>query len=220
VANLNELNVSKLILPGSLISLRIGDELIWSLNIVVNCTDKSLDIPLTYDLMKSCPSTDNHITIKYTDELFEYIIHGTISKIELCSSPFMTIDVIDILGSNNNRIFPRYYVYIPAIISLDINTSYFCTVENISLGGISFVLNKPLPTAIECEVNIFLDDTNSVFSKGIILRCSEKGALHEYSMQFTFMEEEDSNYLYSFLNSIDKQYDYLRGKYLVPTIIR
>lgn len=212
---LSEIGLSKLILPGSLICMRINNNPTWSLNIAFNCSDESIDIPLTSDLMKYCLFVDTIVTIKFKNDVFEYIINGYVSKIELCGSPFIRVQVIDLCGNINNRIFPRHYVYAPAIICIENNTPYYCTVENISLGGISFFLNKSIPTSTNCEANIFLNDKNSIYCKGTILRSSPKGLLHEYSMQFTFMDEEDSNVLYSYLDSIDSHYDYLRSKYLI-----
>jgi len=210
---LNKSCIPKLILPGSLISVRIGNDLIWSSTIVCDCNEEGIGIPLTADLMKSCIFVDTCATIKFKNEYFEYLIHGSISKIELSASPFIMVKVLNIFGNINNRIFPRHDVYLPATLSIANNNTYFCTVSNISLGGIAFLLNKEIPSATNCEANILLNEKNTIFSKGIILRCSPQASLLEYSMQFTFMNEEDSNCLYSFLYSIDNSYEGLISKY-------
>jgi len=211
---LNKSCISKLILPGSLISVRIGNDLTWSNNIVLDCSDEGIDIPLTADLMKSCILVDTCIIIKFKNEFFEYLIHGPISKIELCGSPFIKVHSLDIFENINNRVFPRHDVYLPATISIGSDDTYFCKVLNISLGGIAFLLDKEIPNFTDCEVNIFLNDKNTIFSKGIILRCFPQAEMLKYSMQFTFMNEEDSNCLYSFLYSIDNSYNELRNKYI------
>lgn len=212
---LNKACISKLILPGSLVSVSICTEHTWFSNIVYQCCDnESIDIPLTRDLMKSCIFVDKGITIKYKNEYFEYIIQGLISKIELCGSPFIRIQVLNVSENKNQRIFPRHDIYLPANLSVNNNT-YFCTISNISLSGIAFLVDKEMPSDIECEANIFLNENNTIFCKGMILRCSPQNSFLEFSMQFTFMDEENSNCLYSYLYSIDNSYDYLRSKYLI-----
>ncbi len=210
---MNKICISKLGLCGSLISIRIGNGLIWYNNIVCNCTDDGIDIPLTADLMKACLLLETFVTIKFGNEQFEYLIHGSISKIELSGSPFIRVQALNIFGNINNRVFPRQSVYLPATLSIDNNNTYFCTVSNISLGGIAFLLDKEIPCATICEANIFLNEQNTIFTKGVILRCSPLSSLLEFSMQFTFMDEEDSNCLYSFLYSINNSYNTLRSKY-------
>ncbi len=211
---MNKSCISKLILPGSLISIRIGYSHIWHNTIVCRFNDSGLDIPLTSDLVKSCPFKDISAIIKFKNEYFEYIIHGIVTKVELCGSPFIRIQPLDIYGNINNRVFPRHDVYLPATVSISNDNTYFCTVSNISLGGIAFLLDKEIPSAIECEANIILNEKTSIFSKGIILRCSPQASLLEYSMQFTFMNEDDSNNLYEFLYSLDISYKEIISKYI------
>jgi hypothetical protein len=163
--------------------------------------------------MKCCIFVNTLVTIKFKNEYFEYIINGTISKIELCSPPFIRIHVLDVFENKNNRIFPRRDVYLPANLSIN-NNIYYCTISNISLGGIAFTLDKKIPNTTECEAYIFLSEKNTIFCKGIILRSSPRDLYQEFNMQFTFMDEEDSNSLYSYLYSIDNFYDDLRNKYL------
>jgi len=216
---LQKKRINEFILPGSLVSISINDEQTWSLNIVYQCLDDSIDIPLTHDLIETCIFVDEGITIKYKNEYFEYTILGSISKIELCGSPFVRINVLDILENINNRTFPRYDVYLPANLSFDSKSDYFCTVSNISLGGIALLIDKELPVNIECEINILLNESNSVFGRGIPVRCSPHGSFHNFCMQFTYMDEENSNSLSSYLCSIDASYDYLRSKYLIDSRI-
>ena len=191
---MNKSCISKLLIPGSLISIRFGNDHIWFYNIVCNCNEEGIDIPLIAELMKSCIFVDTCVTIKFKNEYFEFVIHGSISKIELGTSPFIRICAIDIFGNINNRAFPRHYVYLPASLSIGSDITYFCTVLDISLAGISFLLDKEIPSATECEANIFLNENKSIFSKGIILRSTTQSSLFKFSMQFTFMNEEDSNY--------------------------
>jgi hypothetical protein len=115
--------------------------------------------------MKSCILVDTCVIVKFKNEFFEYLIHGSIAKIELCGSPFIRVHNLDIFGNINNRIFPRHDVYLPATISIGSDITYFCTVLNISLGGIAFLLDKEIPSSTDCETNIFLNDKNTIFTE-------------------------------------------------------
>lgn len=214
---MNNICISKLILAGSLISVRTENELTWSLNIVSSCCDEGIDIPLIPNLMKSCLFVGTAVAIKFKNEYFEYIIHGSISRIELSGSPFIRVQAFDINENKNNRLFPRQDVYLPATLSIENNNTYYCMVSNISLSGVSLLLNREISNATECEANILLNDKNTIFGKGIILRCSPLDLLMQFSLQFTFMDEENSNYLYSYLHSIDNSYNSLRSKYLITS---
>ena len=214
---LNKSCISKLILPGTLISLRTENNPTWSLNIVFHCCDEGIDIPLTSSLMKSCLFIGTCLAIKFKNSYFEYIIQGSISRIELCGSPYIRVQVFNIFENKNHRLFPRQDVYLPATLSIDNNNTYYCTVSNISLGGAALLLNKRIPNATECEANILLNDKNTIFGKGIILRCSPLNSLVEFSMKFTFMDEENSNCLYSYFHSLNNSYNSLRSQYLITS---
>ena len=216
---MNTICISKLILRGSLISTRIENELNWSFNIVYNCSDNGIDIPLTPDLLKSNLFIGTNITIKFKNEYYEYIIHGPITKIELCGSPYIRVRSSNISENKNNRLFQRHDVYLPAILSFHNNNGCYCKVSNISLGGIAFLLNREIPNGTECEAYIFLNEYYTIYCKGEILRCSTQNSFIEFSMRFTFMDEENSNCLYSYLYSIDNSYDSLRSKYLIDSVV-
>lgn len=215
---MNKICISKLIVPGSLISIRVGNELTWTLNIVYSCCDNGIDIPLTSDLLKSNVFANTYVSIKYKNEFFEYLIHGSISKIELCMEPFIRVQTTEIFENINCRSFPRHDVSLPATLSINNNSTHYCKISNISLGGAAFLLDKDIPSTSECEAYIFLNHNNSIYGKGVILRCSKHGLIHQFCMQFTFMDEENSNTLDSFLYSIDNSYDALRSKYLINSM--
>lgn len=211
---LNKICMSKLLYPGSLVSVKVENGLAWSLNIVSGCRNEYIDIPMTQDLLKSFIFIGSDIELKFKNEYYEYIIQGTISKIELCGSPFIRVDIQDIAEAKNSRIFPRRDVYLPATLSIDSENTYFCTISNISLGGIAFLLDREIKSDTECEANIFLDKDNTIFVKGSILKSVKLDPFFKFNMKFTYMDEEDSNCLYSYIQAIDKSYDILRSIYL------
>lgn len=217
---MNRVCITKLLSPGSLISLRVHDDTYWSLNILYRCIEDELDIPLTSDLFNHCIFINSNITIKYRNEYFEYLIYGSISKIDLCGLPYIRIKIQNIFQTKNNRMFPRQDVHFPANLSMPGSNIYFCMVSNISLGGLSFVTNQDLYSNLECEINIYLDEITSIYAKGNINRCNYKNSLSEFSMQFTYMNEDNSNTLYNFLHSIDRSYDELRDKYLSESMTK
>ncbi len=210
---MNSICISKLIIPGSLVSFKLFKQSSWSLNIVTQCSEDSINLPLTPDIMKGCIFTDSCVDIKYNNEYFEYIITGTISKIELSGSPYIKVKIHGIVESINHRIFQRLDVCLPATLCSG-NNSYFCKVSNLSLGGAAFLLNKEIPIKTSCEINILLEDNSTIYAKGELLRIYKDNSIYTYSMMFTFMEEENSNHLYSYLYSLENSYDLLRDKYL------
>ncbi len=210
---MNSICISKLIIPGALVSFKLSKQSSWSLNIVTQCSEDFIYLPLTPDIMKGCLFTDTGVDIKYNNEYFEYIITGTISKIELSGSPYIKVKINGIVESLNHRIFQRLDVCLPATLCSD-NNSYFCKVSNLSLGGAAFLLDKEIPIKTSCEINILLEDNSTVYAKGELLRTYKENSLYKYSMMFTFMEEENSNRLHSYLHSLQNSYNRLREKYL------
>ncbi len=210
---MNSACISKLIIPGALVSFRIFNRPAWSLNIVSECSGDTINIPLTNDLMKACLFTNTKVEIKYKNEYFEYNITGVISKIELSASPCINIKINTVAENLNHRVFPRLDVYLPATLSSG-NDSYYCNILNLSLGGVAFMMDREIPVNTCCEINILLEDSSSVYAKGEILRMSIEDSLYKYSMMFNFMDEENSNRLYSYLNSLENSYSSLRNKYL------
>ncbi len=210
---MNSICISKLIIPGTLVSFKLFKQSSWSLNIVTQCSEDSINLPLTPDIMKGCLFIDTSVDIKYNNEYFEYIITGTISKIELSGSPYIKVKIHGIVESINHRVFQRLDVCLPATLCSG-NNSYFCKVSNLSLGGAAFLLDKEIPIKTSCEINILLEDNSTVYAKGELLRTYKENSLYKYSMMFTFMEEENSNRLYSFLYSLENSYNLLRDKYL------
>lgn len=211
---MNKICITKLIVPGSLISVRKYNRPDWYLNIVSHCSGEDIDIPFTPDLMKACLFVDTNIVIKYKNDFFEYIISGRIVNIELSGSPYVRINVVDIIENINHRIFPRQDVYLPATLSHANGEAYYCNVFNISLGGTALLLDRDLPDGCEREANIMLNDRSSVYCRGMILRHSSENSLSKYSMKFTFMDDENSNRLYAYLTSLDSSFNYLRDRYL------
>ncbi len=212
---MNKICISKLMVPGSLISVRIHNQSNWCLNIISRCSSDGIDIPLTADLMKACPFVNTNISIKYKNDFFEYIITGIITDIELSGSPYIRIEAVDIIENINHRIFPRQDVYLPATLSYNADEVYYCNVLNISLGGTSFLLDREITGGCEYEASIILTNRNSVYCRGIILRYSAEESLHKYSMKFTFMDDENSNRLYAYLTSVDSSFNYLRDSYMI-----
>lgn len=210
---MNSACISKLIIPGALISFRIFNQTVWSLNIVSQCSGDTLNIPLTNDLMKACLFTNTNVEIKYRNEYFEYNIKGVISKIELSASPYINVKIDHVAANLNHRVFPRLDVCLPATLTNG-NESYYCSTSNLSLGGVAFLMDREIPVNTCCEINILLEDSSSVYAKGEILRMSREDSLYKYSMMFNFMEEENSNRLYSYLLSLEDSYSSLRNKYL------
>lgn len=211
---MNKLTISELIVPGSLVSIRIGNEPTSFLNIIYRCTDDQIDIPLTEDLIKRYIFVDTNLTIKYKNEQSEYIIKGSVCKISLCGLPYISVKVADFYHCINCRKFTRRDVNLPASLSVTGNDIYFCTISNISLGGVSFVINKDLVSGAEYETNIYMNDNTSIYAKGIINKNSCNNSLYEYRMQFTYMNEENSNMLHTCLHDIEKSLDALKNKYL------
>lgn len=210
---LNSTCITKIIIPGKLVSLRTPNQPSWSLNTVSECSGDTLRIPLTSDLMKSRLFTETSVDIKYKNEYFEYNIAGTISKIELSASPCIEVKIHNVAEKINHRLFPRLDVYLPATIFCG-NNSYYCNVSNLSLGGVAFLINEEIAVNSCCEINILLEGNITVFAKGEILRSSKEDLSNKYSMMFNFMEEENSNRLYSYLNSLENSCNNLRNKCL------
>lgn len=208
--------ISKLVVPGTLISFKINSKPTWSLNIITSCSGDTIDIPLTPDLMKFCLFLNAKIDIKYVNEYFEYIISGNVAKIELSGSPYISIKINDIKESVNQRVFPRRDIYLPASLTHR-NSVYFCTITNLSLGGVAFLHNQKIDFIGECEINILLEYTGTVFAKGNILRCSKHDYLdniYKYSMMFTYMDEENSNLLHSYFHDLEASFNKLGKLYL------
>ncbi len=210
---MNNICISKLIVPGTLVGFRLCNQPSWSLNIVSKCSEDYINLPLTTDLMKACLFIDTKVDIKYQNKFYEYIITGSVVKIELSAAPFITIKIDNVVENHNNRAFPRLDVYLPSTLSCSTN-SYFCTVTNLSLGGIAFLLDRDIDMSMEYEINMLLEDRESVFAKGTILRKSIKNTLNKYGMMFTFMDEENNNHLYAYLHSLNDSYNTLRSMYL------
>jgi len=168
---------------------------------------------LTPDLLRGCIFIGSSVDIKYNNEYYEYLITGKISKIELSGSPYIDVKIQGVTESLNNRVFQRLDVCLPATLCIE-NNSYFCKVSNLSLGGAAFLLDREIPVKTNCEINILLGDNSTVYAKGLLLRTSMENSLYKHSMMFTFMEEDNSNRLYSYLNSLENSYDLLREKYL------
>ena len=211
--SVNNICISKLIIPGSLVSFRISKQASWTLNIVSKCGGDTINLPLSADLMKACLFIGTNVDIKYNNDYFEYIINGSIVKIELSGSPYIKVKINKIVENVNHRFFPRLDVCLPAAICSADNT-FYCNVTNLSLGGTAFLIDKEISLNSTCEINILLEYNSSVYARGTILRSSKEDSLHKYSMMFTFMEEENSNRLYSYLYNLEFSYNSLRSKYL------
>lgn len=196
-----------------MISIRIGDQPVWSLNIISRCYEDHIDIPLTNDLIKNCIFIDAHITIKYKNDFYEYVITGTIVAMELSSVPFVTVRIRDINAKLNHRSFPRRDTYLPATLCYGDDSSY-CTISNLSLSGVAFLLDKKLENDLSCELIVLLNKKASFFVKGKILRSIAQDSLYKYGIMFTFMDDENSNRLHTYLHSVDNSYNFLKEKYL------
>jgi len=213
---LNSECISKLIAPGSLVSFRKLNQSAWSLNIITECIEDTICLPFTNDLLRACLFSGTPVDIKFNNQYYEYILNCSVVKIELSRFPYIRVKVHNICESQNHRIFPRLDVYLPAALSTS-SSSYYCNVSNLSLGGTAFLIDQEIPENSPCEINILLDDNSSIYAKGQIVTASTENSLYKYCMMFTFMEEENSNRLYSYLISLENSYAGLRNKYLHNT---
>ncbi len=213
---MNSACISKLIIPGSLVSFRKLNQTPWSLNIITECTEDTLCLPFTNDLLRACLFSGTQVDIKFNNQYYEYILNCSVVKIELSRFPYILVKVDKICESPNNRLFPRLDVYLPAALSTS-SSSYYCNVSNLSLGGTAFLIDQVFPENTSCEINILLEDNSSIYAKGQIVTASTENELYKYCMMFTFMEEENSNRLFSYLDALENSYASLKSKYLNNT---
>lgn len=208
------ISIGEVILPGSLISIRVADDNAWSLNIAYRCDGDLLDVPLTQDIVKWCLFINSKVIVKFKNEQNEYLLQGFVSKIDISSLPYIRVKIIDCQQNTNNRMFPRRDVMFPASVTVPSNKTYFCIVSNISLGGVSFLVDQDIPTENECELSICLDSNETIYAKGIVIKNRYRGIIYEFRMQFTYMNEEHSTVLHNCMHHIEESFDTLREKYL------
>lgn len=212
---MNKIDMNYTILPGSLVSIKIGDNLGWILDIIYTCGDEYIDIPLTESLIKEHLLVDSKLHIKYKDEFFEYIIFGHIISIKLTELPFARVKIDSINENVNNRSFPRHDVCLATEIMNSKSEAIYCITSNISLSGSAIYTNELLELNQDYNMSIYLREDEPITVTGNILRGRQLNNFREYNLEFTCMDEENSNKLSYYLFSIDRHYDFIRSKYKV-----
>ncbi|MCX8131291.1 MAG: PilZ domain-containing protein [Clostridia bacterium] len=196
---------SSILKEGLIVSTRLGSSAAWYKNIIYKCEEDKAYICLLESYLENIIAKDLKITLKLTNEFFEYLFEGSISDIcpEYPSHVLMTIHKVEELV--NTRAFPRYDIYLPASIKpLWEDTKNFSIVTNICLGGIAFLSKHEFDYGEESEVSVYLPGNQTISGRGKVIRKSVKNGQFSYSMQFVDMTEENSIILSNYLAELDE----------------
>ena len=211
---LNAASASSFLKEGTIINTRIGSNSVWYQNIVFKSDGNIVCIRLLDSYLGNMIMPGTGFAIKQTNEYFEYLFEGVVTGIKADFPAYVTIYVNKADEIINTRVFPRYDTYLASNIRPYWDESpYFSIVTNISLGGVAFVSRHQFDYGEECDVSIYLPGSRMILCKGKVIRRNIKSDYTDYSMQFTEMNEDNSNYLSDYLESLGVKIEKLKSDF-------
>ncbi len=200
---------------GAVVYTRLSTSNIWHQNIVYKVEDNSVSIALIPGYLENIIMPGQTVTIKLTNEDMEYLFIGDISKIQPQFPSLVTFDIKNIKDLKNSRVFPRYDVYVAASIkSENSEDEHFAIIHDISLTGMAFYSKRDFAIASEqLNLTIFLPNKDIIAAKGTIIRKITYDSYIDYGMNYTDMQEENNNSLYSFFSILEKEKSRLRDTF-------
>lgn len=197
---------------GVVVYTKLSTSNIWHQNIVYKVEDNSVSVALITGYLENIIMQDQSITLKLANEDMEYLFIGTISQIRPQFPSYVTINIETIKDLKNSRVFPRYDVYLAANIkSENSEDEHFAIIHDISLTGMAFYSKSNFSIADEqLNLTIFLPNKKIISAKGTINRKTNNDSCIDYGMNYTDMQEETNNSLYSFFSTLEKEKSNLR----------
>ena len=211
---MNTAEASTVLKEGTLVSTRVGTSGGWYNNIVLKLEDQKISLSLINSYLENTILVDTNMSIKYTNEFFEYLFEGSVVDIDPNYPGVVTISIKKADELVNTRFFPRYDAYLASTIKTQYdNDLHFSVVNNICLGGMAFISKVELEYGEEAEVLVYLNKHDAINVKGKIIRKNKKANYYSYSMQFTEMLEESSNQLANYLSAMDERNCHLQNHF-------
>ncbi|NLP15208.1 MAG: PilZ domain-containing protein [Clostridium sp.] len=208
--------MSKVLKEDMIISTRLSSSNIWIQNIVYKVENHMVTIGLLSEYLENIIMLGQNMTLKVSNPKTEFLFEGEIVKITPDFPSCVTLKIRDIKKLKNIRTFPRYDVYLGAVIKpSDSDEEYFAIVHNISLVGMAFYSRDDFKIGDQSfEFSVYLPDSKTVKATGKVTRVSLKEHFSDYGFQYTQTNGESNTLLPDFFNSIEDEKDKLREEFL------
>jgi hypothetical protein len=184
---------NQILTAGLLIKTKFNCSKNWITNIIEFANSSTLRIPLVSEYFNENILTDNSIVIEFEDIRNQYIVNGSVTKIDIVGTQTMTIKIQSINQFKNRRKSARYYTSFGTnIASSDVQGITGIT-TNISLNGICFITSHPFDMATVVSMNILVGINNILTFKGKIVRIKLLEYGFEYAIELDENEQNNEN---------------------------
>lgn len=208
--------MSKVLKEDMVVNTRLSSSNIWIPNVVYKVENHMVTIGLLNEYLENIIMMGQNMTLKVSNPKTEFLFEGEIVEISPDFPSYVTLKIRDIKKLKNIRTFPRYDVYLGAVVKpVDSSEDSFAIVHNLSLVGMAFYSREDYKIGDQgYEFSIYLSDCKTVKAIGKITRVSIKDHFSDYGFQFTEMNEENNILISNIFNSIEDEKDKIREEFL------
>ena len=185
------------------ISLNNGST--WTQGIIVNFSeqDGTIRIFLSSKNFYKYYNSKSKIIVKTLDNKNEYIYIGTIDTNLLNhKSHFIKINIEKTLSFYDNRKSTRFLVNYTASITCEKSEGFTTKVFDLSLNGLSFLLDKKIKSGTKLLISIKIDSSTSINLSGIVVNQTNSNGVYRYSVQTEAYSQDDQDLLTNLLEDL------------------
>lgn len=204
---------------GMMVGVRIGQNTPWHGNIIYEVTDNTIRIAYIEKFMKSKAVSGCPVWVKYSNDYFIYYFHGHITEISSASPEYVMIEIDIAEEMINNRLFPRYDVWLEASLRPVWDTeTYSAVITDLSYGGASFICEHKFDNNENIDMVIYLPDTEPAKVTGKIIRRRNRGGPQtDHAVQFIECDNISNRQLREYFEKLENETSEIYQRYIEET---